>query len=305
MRQVARESGEAVFLYGRNGLRDYDPFTERLYLLQRLLESQDYIGAVCAWEGEEITHDISNFRLAGHPAGVTLADLQARWINLEPDTSEKWLSVEPSLVTKGKIVVARSFRYRNPFVPWRDLFMAYGDRMIFVGLPHEHANFCAEVGHVPYLQTEDLYEVARAIAGSALFAGNQSAPLAVAEGLKHPTLQEVCLESPDCLYRRSNAYFCFDGGLDLNLFGRTLHIEPANLRPRAHREETPPGGWRVQIEGHVASSYSLDCVLAEIRIKLRGKVPDDLLEQVIAQSSIDIPPSPPEAAVKRLQVLLA
>jgi hypothetical protein len=304
MKLVAQQTGSPVILYARNGLREHDPITERLESIRRLLESQDYIGEVCAWDGEPIDYDSCHFRRQGHPFAVTLLELQARFVGLLPDPSQRWLFAEPALASKGKIIIARSARYHNPYFPWKELMRSYSDRMVFVGHPAEHAIFCREFGPVTCLPTSDLYEVAALIAGSAQFIGNQSSPYAIAEGLKHPSIQETNLESPDCLFPRPNARHCFDGGLDLNLFGRFMHTTPVDLRPRAGLNETPPGGWRVSVDGHSARSYSFDMVVREIRLKLRGKAPDNLLEMVIEQSSVDMPPSPPEYSIRQLRQLL-
>jgi NAD(P)-dependent dehydrogenase (short-subunit alcohol dehydrogenase family) len=57
-------------------------------------------------------------------------------------------------------------------------------------------------------------ELAQMIANSALFIGNQSCPNSIAEGLKHDSILEVSLESPDCIYRRANAIHCYNGELE-------------------------------------------------------------------------------------------
>jgi hypothetical protein len=291
-------------LYAKDGLRLHDPFIPRLPAIQRLVRFQPYAEDILPWEGEEITHDVSRFRDHGHPYGVTLARLQADSVGLLPDLTQSWLFTEPALETKGKIVIARSARYQNHYFPWRQLLATYGDRMLFIGHRHEYEAFRYEVGPVPYLPTCDLYEAAQAIAGSDLFIGNQSSPFALAEGLKHPSILEVCLESPDCLYRRHNVLHCHDGALDLNLYGRTLHVKPVDLRPRATRNETPPGGWRVRIGKHSAVSYSFDQVIADIRMKLGDGVPENLWDLIVEQSSVDMPPSEPEYLIRRIRTLM-
>ena len=306
LKLVAGQTGEPCILYARDGLRDHDPFIPRLSGINRLIEFQPYMaGPIRPWHGEQIDYDASRFRDRGHPFAVTLAELQARYVGLSPDFTERWLLAEPALSTRNKIVISRSSRYGNPYFPWEELMRTFCDLMVFVGHQGEHADFCREFGSVRYLPTTDLYDVACAIAGSVRFIGNQSSPYAIAEGLKHPSIQETNLESPDCIYPRENARYCFDGALDLNLFGRFLHTEPVDLRPKATTNETPPGGWRVKVDGASARGYSFDMVVREIRLKLRDKVPDNLLEMVIEQSSVDMAPSPPEASIRQLRELLS
>ena len=182
MKLIAKQTGEPVILYGKNGLRPWDPLTERLWLIAPLLESQPYIHSVRAWNDEPIDYDASLFRDDGLPFGETLASRQALWLKLDPDFSEPWLSVTPEPYTSGCIVVNRSARYHNHFFPWRELTEAFRDKMIFIGLPGEHNAFCEEFGRVGYFPTKTLLEVAQAIAGSELFIGNQSSCNAIAEG---------------------------------------------------------------------------------------------------------------------------
>ena len=294
MKLVAEEDGEPVVLYGMNGLRDHDPFIPRLPIIAPLLEAQDYIAAVLPFEEQVINYDASHFRRAGHPFGVTLCSLQASWLHLTPDCASPWLKV--SKRTPLEIVVARSARYRNHHFPWRELVDRFGKNMHFVGLDHEYVEFCGEFGHVERLVTEDLLDVAEAIAGSELFIGNQSSPFAIAEGLKHNVILEVSLDSPDCIYRRGNAVHCHDGGLNVEILGHKFSSPPFKMMSRAHLGETPPGGWRVRVGGHTAQSYALEAVLQEIKMKLRSNgrpIPPDLNELVIEQSSVDLPPPPP------------
>jgi hypothetical protein len=188
------------------------------------------------------------FRDWGLPYGVTLAQLQARWLGLEPDLSQPWLSIwSEEIIPSNQIVVARSPRYNNPFFPWKALIGTFGKHMHFVGLEAEYTEFCRENGYVPRLPVADLYDVAKAVAGCELFIGNQSSPYAICEGLKHNSILEVSLYSPDCIYRRPNARFCYDGALELEFAGKTLRTPAFTMKARATLNETPPGVRRYKL----------------------------------------------------------
>lgn len=283
MRFLHAREGAPVILYGRNGLRPWDPLTERLWLIAPLLESQPYIDSVRAWNGEAVDYDACLFRDDGLPFGETLARRQAEWLKLNPDFSKPWLTVTPEPSTSDCIVVNRSARYHNYFFPWRELVEAFGSKMVFIGLPGEHEAFCDEFGQVNYLLTENLLEAAQAIAGSELFIGNQSSCNAIAEGLKHPLIQETDLTSPDCIYPRENAIHCHNGELNFTACGQHFASKD-RMYVRAHRNETPPGGWKVEIGEHRANSYALDLLVSEITRKL-PEVPANLLELIIEQNS--------------------
>lgn len=306
MKLVAEKTGEPVILYAKDGLRPWDPITARLWVIRRLLEEQPYIHAVRPYNGEEIDYDASMFRDWGLPYGVTLAQLQARWLGLEPDLTQPWLQI--SETTPLEILVARSPRYQNHFFPWHQLVGVFGKHMHFVGLEAEYVDFCREFGYVPRLPTADLYDVAKAIASADLFIGNQSSPYAICEGLKHDSILEVSLYSPDCIYRRPNARFCCDGSLELTFAGKTLSTPAYNVKARATLNETPPGGWRCKLYGHAARGYAHAMVIEEIRGKLAKDgipAPGDLVETMIDQSSVDMPPPPVMVPIRMLQELLA
>jgi hypothetical protein len=276
----------SVTLYARDGLRPHDPFTARLPLIAPLLEAQDYIEAVLPWNGEQIDHDASFFRDAGHPFGVTLASLQAEWLGLTPNLHSPWLTVTPDPWTP--IVINRTTRYRNHFFPWDALVATFGKEMLFLGHPYEYEDFCRDFGRIGYLPTANLLKAAEVIAGSELFIGNQSSCYAIAEALKHNSIQETDLSTPDCIYVRPNAIHCHDGALDFTACGK--HFTSKNrLFVRAHPNETPPGGWSATVGAHKANSYAFDLTLREITTKLRKAgmdVPPDLKEMIIEQNSL-------------------
>jgi hypothetical protein len=285
MRLVSAREGAPVILYGRNGLRPWDPITDRLWVIAPLLESQPYIDYVRAWNSEPIDYDACLFRDDGLPFGETLATRQAEWLRLNPDLTQPWLKVTPD--PWASIIINRSARYHNHFFPWAELVRIFGNDMAFIGLPDEYNAFCEEFGKVGYLPTKSLLEAAQAIAGSELFIGNQSSCNAIAEGLKHPLIQETDLSSPDCIYPREDAVHCHDGELDFTVCGR--HFTSKNrMFVRAHRNETPPGGWKIVLGKHQANSYALDLVTIEITTKLRAdgmEIPANLYELIIEQNS--------------------
>jgi hypothetical protein len=263
------------------------PFICRIPALKRLLEEQWYIESLSPHSGEKIDHDFSDFRQGGFPYGVTLGELHASWVGAKPQFDQAWIEVDPDPRTKGKIVIARSARYRNPYFPWGQLVEKFAGHMLFVGVRAEHVDFVKMYGHVPWLPTNDLYEVASAICGSELFIGNQSAPGAICEGLKHRSIQETCLWVPDCIYPRPNATHCCDGGLKFSVLGMDFESEPFTEAPTLNTQETPNGGWKVMISGQSSKGHSFKHVKREIINKLResgSQVPEDL-DMVIAKQS--------------------
>lgn len=196
----------------------------RLGSVAPFLELQPCVASVSIYHnGEHIDHDLSTFRSGGLKYGDTIIERQARWVHARADISKPWLFAIPDQRTKGKIVVNRCDRWVGFNFPWRELVEAFGGDMVFLGLPHEHRDFIRGFGHIDYLPTENLLEAASLIAGAELFMGNQSCPLAIAEGLHKRTIVECCCFALDCIYKRPGNVHCVDGEMSFDALGE--HFE--------------------------------------------------------------------------------
>jgi hypothetical protein len=201
---------------------------ERLHVIAPLLEAQPYINVAKPHEGEPVHWLAGDFRVH-HELTRSLA-----WAHLMhylgshslpkvlPDFREPWLTAQPDPRATGKIIINRTSRYNNRFFRWGDILKHYNTSLLFIGTREEHTAFCNTFGPVTYQPTADLLEAARLIAGSALFIGNQSACFAIAEGLKHPRLLEVCLYQPDVIVQASQEglYLSADGSVNLPAVGQ-------------------------------------------------------------------------------------
>jgi hypothetical protein len=226
----------------------------RSHLIIPLVLSQPYIKE-CRCSEDPVDVDFSEFRTF-HDATDTLLGAQRNYanrryrLNLKTRGEFPWLlDIKPNPEMEGKIIIARSPRYNNAFFPWEDIVKHYGPRLRFVGLPVEHQTFCRLYGHVEYLPTPDFLFLAQCIAGSDLFIGNQSAPLAVAEGLKHRRIVEVCLSVCDVIFKSDTAQWVADGECFLpNVAGSGEKHLPIRLVPMKTAKEVnigcpPKSGW--------------------------------------------------------------
>lgn len=171
-----------------------------------LLRQQPYIQSAAIWNEEPFDIDLDSFRQFG--IGYNLADAHLIPLGLPPTCRDgSWIAVEfASSYEKRPVIFSRSREYRGIDQFWKAIYAEYGHLAAFVGLDHEYEAFLHEVGELPRIPTSNLLEVAQIIAGSKLFIGNQSCPLAIAEGLKHPLIQEVCLMNPNCLFFRERCF---------------------------------------------------------------------------------------------------
>jgi hypothetical protein len=179
---------------------------KRKDLITPLVEAQTYIQSCRPYtEGDRVDWPSEQFRRGYHSSTDTLLNSHARHalahglIQTLPDSSQPWLTV-PSVKPNGRVIVNRTGRYNNNAFPWQEVVDHYRDVITFVGAPNEHGHFQNCFGKVDYQPTKNMLEVAQLIAGSELFIGNQSSAMAIAEGLKHPRIQETCLHIPDCVY---------------------------------------------------------------------------------------------------------
>lgn len=227
-----------------------------LAMLKPLAEAQPYVEEVRIKTAKDtVDWNSGGFRGSGlHSRSASLFEAQLSHLvhvhgfgrTITPLT--QWLHVDPSRETRGRIICARSGRYRNGSFPWREIVQHYGDRLLFIGLKHEHQDFSGQFGMVEHRPVNDLLEMAQLIAGSEMFIGNQSSPMAVAEGLKHRTIQETSIDPADCIYYRENAQWVDNGKVWLPDIGGS---DEAWIRPKefsVHQIVThtaPPGFWQV------------------------------------------------------------
>lgn len=245
-------------------LRTPEAMERFVRVMKPLVEIQPYIKEFGIYDGRPIDWDSAGFRALGlHYTGISLLECHAQQLQMTKGIggnlrgTRQWLYVEPSLETKGMVVVNRTSRYNNPFFPWQQIVNHCKGRILFLGLKHEWEVFCKQFGKVSWRQTADMLEMARLIAGSELFIGNQSSANAINEGLKHNLIQETCLYIPDCIFRRNNAQHVSDGGCILpNVSGSGEKIIPPTCTEKfvARTHITPPQGW--QFEGRKSMAWN-------------------------------------------------
>lgn len=188
---------------------------ERIAAIQPLLEKQPYIKGVEKHSGEYVDFDLRPFRML-HKQNGNLVKSHADWIGC-PTTvgDEVWLeNIAPRKVSR--YVINRTARYLNELFPWDKIASTKPDAC-FIGTVEEYDEF-SEVWNTSRVDTLTLLDAASVIAGSYKFIGNQSACFAIAEGMKHPRIQETCPEATDCIFDSDTGTYCLDGELDMSEF---------------------------------------------------------------------------------------
>lgn len=176
----------------------------RFDAIKPLLLAQDYVTDVVWGEGIDMT----NFRTVERAPNENLTERQARHAGIWPVDMRPWLTV-PTFTKHNRIIVANSGRYPNPHgFPWDDVVKTYGARLLFVGLPSEHAAFEKMAGlSIEHANTPNLLEMAKLMAGAPQVIANQSCPLWVAMGLGCKVICEVCPAVPNSTIPRPGSFF--------------------------------------------------------------------------------------------------
>ena len=259
-------------------------------MLKPLIEVQPYIDKCSTKNLSKIDKSFVDFRKNGHPYGVTLAELHARWIDQPTDLSKPWLFVPKDNKFSGKIIVNKTARYNNSLFPWVELVKLLGDKMLFVGHDAEYASFCKRFGNVCRLIVSDYLQLAIAINSSECFIGNQSSANCVAEGLKHRSIQEVCLRIPDCIYKRDNATLCCDGLINTDVANISINVGTSYKRA-IDKTQTPSGGWQITINGKTLKSYSIDALAIQAQSlgvnKKKSEIEDMIVDETSPRIAID------------------
>ena len=168
---------------------------ERMFnLLLPLLEKQKFLNKVKKHENEKIDINLDLFR----ELPINYIFNSPRWYfqitGEQVDLSEPYLNAEEHNKIKDKIIIHRTFRFRNSFINYN--FLKDNKDLIFIGLEDEYLDLKK---HIPYLEIYDpknFYEVAQLIKSCKFFIGNMSIFYPIAEALKVPRLLEACPEFP-------------------------------------------------------------------------------------------------------------
>ena len=194
---------------GRHPMGNVMLNTKMFSLLRPLLLSQPQLHRCETYAGQAIDYDLDVFR---NSAFRLNSGHIARWYFLHfgvtADLGRPWLQVEPEMDFADRIVIARSGGYHAPGIDYS--FMKRYPKLTFVGTPDEFDAMRMVLPRLEYQPVSDFLELARIIAGSRFFIGNQSFPFSLAEAMKVRRALEVYYVYPNVIVEGGDAYdFCF------------------------------------------------------------------------------------------------
>lgn len=196
------DSGEQVMLNGNV-----------INMMIPLLKEQYYIEDVQIWSGEEIHIDLDQLRATY--VGMPSFSLSRWYFYVFPDLAcnlaNRYIEVPETEkdLAKGKIIIARSERYRNEHIDYSFL-KKYEDDLIFSGTMKEYNDFCMRFNlTIKKLPLNNFLELGQALKQSKGLLSNQTMIFQIAEGLKIPRIVELCGFAPNVIPVGESAFDFF------------------------------------------------------------------------------------------------
>ena len=178
---------------------------QKIYnMLEPLLTKQKYINKVEKFSKQNI--DINFDIIREMPISLLFDNTKYSFhiTGLQPDLSEKYIDADPHNDIREKIVVQRTFRYRNRFINYK--FLDNYENLLFVGTKEEFNDMKLEVKNIEFYDCKDFLEMASIIKSSKFIIANSSLAFPIAEGLKAPRLLEACPYLPAAQPHGKNAF---------------------------------------------------------------------------------------------------
>ena len=163
-------------------------------LLLPLIKKQSFINKVKKYENEIIDINLDLFR----ELPINYLFNSPRWYfqitGEQEDLSKPYIFANEHPKIKNKIIIHRTFRFRNKFINYE--FLKGTKDLLFIGLNDEFDDLKKQIPNLELYNPKDFYEVAQLIKSCKFFIGNMSIFYPIAEALKVPRLLEACPEFP-------------------------------------------------------------------------------------------------------------
>lgn len=174
-------------------------------LLTSLLLNQPQFNSIQVYTSQHVHYDLD--LIHAYPLDLKMGSI-THWyfwtFGITGDVTKPWLTATPDNSFKDAIVISRTQRYRTPGINYS--FLQQYPRIVFIGLDAEYQDLKQEIPHLEHCPVKDFEHMARVIAGSKLFIGNQSFAYALAEALKVNRVLEIYPVCPNVIPGDSTGY---------------------------------------------------------------------------------------------------
>lgn len=176
--------------YYRHPSKDVYLSDKNFEMLKPLLDFQKFIKKTEKYSGQDIDINFDVFRTL--PINILFDNLRyaSQLTGVQPDFEEKYIDAPTHEKLKDKVIIQRTFRYRNQFINYN--FLKDFNNLYFIGTLEEYNDLKQTVPNLKHYNCIDFLDMASIIKTSRFFIGNSSLGFPIAEGLKVPRLLEAC-----------------------------------------------------------------------------------------------------------------
>tara|TARA_Y100000768_G_C23985755_1_gene688735 strand:- start:676 stop:1581 length:906 start_codon:yes stop_codon:yes gene_type:complete len=173
-------------------------------MLFPLLKNQTYLNKVEKYSNQNI--DINFDLLRSLPINLLFDNMTYASIitGIKPDISETFIEAPHNKKLKGKIIIQRTFRYRNDLIDYN--FLNKFNDLFFVGTLEEFKDLKNVVKNLNFYDCKDFLDMASVVKSSKFVIANSSITFPLAEGLHVPRLLESSPVFPAAQPHGLNAY---------------------------------------------------------------------------------------------------
>ena len=178
---------------------------DKIYqMLKPLLNNQKYLNEVEKYSNQNIDINFDLFRKL--PINNLFDNIRYASIvtGIQPDYTENFLEADSHDKLINKIIIQRTFRYRNEFINYK--FLSNYDDLCFVGTLEEFKDLKLDIKNLEFYDCENFLDMARIVKSSRFVLANSSITFPIAEGLNKPRLLESCPDFPAAQPHGPNAY---------------------------------------------------------------------------------------------------
>ena len=177
---------------------------KRIYeMLYPLLLKQKYINEVQIFNGQKIDIDFDLLRILPINLLFDNSTYASIITGVKINFGEKFIDAEDHQL-KNKIIIQRSFRYRNYYIDYS--FLNNFEDLYFVGTREEFNDLNSIVKNLKYYECKDFLDMANIIKSSKFVLANSSISFPIAEGLQTPRLLESSPDFPAAQPHGKNAF---------------------------------------------------------------------------------------------------
>ena len=173
-------------------------------ILKPLLDNQNYLNKVEVYKDQPIDIKLDMYRdmpINQLFDNITYASIST---GIQPDYSQAFLNADDHSTINNKIIIQRTFRYRNDFINYS--FLNDHKDLFFIGTEEEFLDLKKELKNLNFYDCKNFLDMASVIKSSKLVIANSSIAFPIAEGLKKPRLLEACPYFPAAQPHGFNAY---------------------------------------------------------------------------------------------------